>query len=101
MLPDFETLGVKVVGTSVDTVAKLSKFRDKYDLRFPLLSDEDRGIGSAFGTLKGDMTSTHERDTFLVDSSGTILLAYQRVGARGHAATVLSDARRLREEGRI
>jgi peroxiredoxin Q/BCP len=79
----------------------LGRFRDKYDLRFPLISDEDRAIGSAFGTLKGDLSSTHERDTFLVDSSGAILLAYQRVGARGHAATVLTDARRLREEGRI
>ena len=101
MLPEFESLGVKVVGTSVDTVAKLSKFRDKYDLRFPLISDEGRTIGAAFGTLKGDMTSTHERDTVLVDTGGNVLLAYQRVGARGHAATVLSDARRLREEGRI
>lgn len=101
LLPDFESIGVKVVGTSVDTVGKLVKFRDKYDLHFPLVSDEDRAIGSAFGTLKGDLSSTHERDTFLVDTSGTILLAYQRVGARGHAATVLTDARRLREEGHI
>jgi peroxiredoxin Q/BCP len=100
-LADFEAIGVKVMGTSVDTLAKLEKFRDKYDLRFPLVSDEDRAIGAAFGTLKGDMSSTHERDTVLVDTGGTILLAYQRVGARGHAATVLSDARRLREEGRI
>ncbi len=90
-----------MVGTSVDTVAKLERFRDKYELRFPLVSDADRTIGAAYGTLKGDMSSTHERDTVLVDRGGTVLLAYQRVGARGHAATVLSDARRLREEGRI
>jgi thioredoxin-dependent peroxiredoxin len=101
LLPDFEVLGVKVVGTSVDTVARLGKFRDKYELHFPMISDEARAIGAAFGTLKGDLTSTHERDTLLVDRDGTILLAYQRVGAKGHAATVLSDARRLREEGRI
>lgn len=101
MLSDFESLGVRIVGTSVDPLTKLEKFRDRYGLRFPLVSDEDRSIGSAFGTLKGDMSSTHERDTFLVDTQGVILLAYQRVGARGHAATVLSDTRRLREEGRI
>jgi thioredoxin-dependent peroxiredoxin len=101
VLSEFESLGIKVIGTSVDTVGKLEKFRDKYEIRFPFVSDEDRAIGSAFGTLKGDLTSTHERDTFLVDTDGTILLAYQRVRAEGHAATVLNDARRLREEGRV
>jgi peroxiredoxin Q/BCP len=101
LLADFASLGVRVVGVSVDPLPKLVKFRDKYELKFPLVSDENRTIGSAFGTLKGDMSSTHERDTLLVDTRGAILLAYQRVGARGHAATVLSDARRLREEGRI
>jgi len=92
---------VIVVGTSVDTVARLKTFRDKYDIRFPFASDHDRAIGAAYGTLKGDLSSSHERDTVLVDREGTILLAYQRVGAKGHAATVLTDARRLREEGRI
>ena len=80
---------------------RLQKFRDKYGIRFPFASDEDRSIGLAYGTLKGDATSTHERDTFLVDSKGVVLLAYRRVGAQGHAATVLNDARRLRDEGRI
>jgi peroxiredoxin Q/BCP len=92
---------VTVVGASVDPVARLQAFRDKYGLEFPFASDHDRAIGSAYGTLRGDLSSSDERDTFLVDSQGDILLAYQRVGARGHAATVLSDTRRLREEGRI
>jgi peroxiredoxin Q/BCP len=92
---------VTVVGASVDPVPRLQAFRDKYELKFPFASDRDRAIGSAYGTLKGDLSSSDERDTFLVDSQGNILLAYQRVGARGHAATVLSDTRRLREEGRI
>lgn len=101
LLPEFEALGVKVVGTSVDSVARLQRFRDKYDLRVPFASDQDRAIGQAFGTLKGGPESSHERDTVLVGKDGEILLAYQRVGAKGHAATVLSDSRRLREEGRI
>jgi thioredoxin-dependent peroxiredoxin len=101
VLSEFEALGVKVVGTSVDPVARLQKFRDRYELRFPFASDHDRAIGEAYGALKGDRTSPHERATVLIDTEGKILLAYQRVGAKGHAATVLSDARRLREEGRI
>ncbi|NLV71247.1 MAG: redoxin domain-containing protein [Actinobacteria bacterium] len=101
MLPEFEELGVTVVGTSVDPVARLQKFRDKYDLQFPFASDEDRAIGEAYGTLKGDLSSSHERDTVLIGKDGTILLAYQRVKAKGHAADVLRETRRLREEGRI
>lgn len=89
------------MGTSVDPVTRLEKFREKYDLRFHFVSDQDRKIGLAYGTLKGDMSSSHERDTVLIGADGTILLAYQRVSAKGHAARVLSDARRLREEGRI
>jgi peroxiredoxin Q/BCP len=94
-------LGVTVVGTSVDPVARLEKFREKYDLRFVFASDVDRKIGAAYRTLKGDMSSSHERDTVLIGKGGTILLAYQRVSAKGHAARVLSDARRLREEREI
>jgi peroxiredoxin Q/BCP len=101
LVPEFETLGVRIVGASVDSVARLQKFRDKYDLRFPFVSDRDRAIGQAFGTLKGGPESSHERDTVLVGKDGDVLLAYQRVGAKGHAATVLNDSRRLREEGRI
>lgn len=52
-----------MVGTSVDPVPRLQRFRDKYGLRFPLVSDHDRAIGSAYGTLKGGPESSHERDT--------------------------------------
>ena len=89
------------MGASVDPIPRLQRFRDKYEIKFPFVSDHDRSIGSVYGTLKGDVSTSDERDTFLVDREGRILLAYQRVGARGHAATVLSDARRLRDEGRI
>ncbi len=92
---------MKVVGTSVDPVPRLQKFRDKYELKFLFASDLDRSIGLAYGTLKGDVTTAHKRDTFVVDREGRVLLAYQRVGAHGHAATVLNDTRRLRDEGRI
>jgi peroxiredoxin Q/BCP len=89
------------VGASVDPVARLQKFRDKYQIRFPFASDHDRAIGTAYGTLKGGPESTNERDTVVIGRDGTILLAYRAVGAKGHAATVLADVKRLRAEGRI
>jgi peroxiredoxin Q/BCP len=92
---------VTVVGVSVDPVARLQKFRDKYEVKFPFASDHGRAIGAAYGTLKGDLTSSHDRDTVVISTTEEILLAYQRVGARGHAATVLTDTRRLRDDGCI
>jgi peroxiredoxin Q/BCP len=89
------------VGTSVDPVARLQKFRDKYDIKFPFASDHDRSIGTAFGTLKGGPESSHERDTVVIGRDGVILLAYRAVSAKGHAAKVLADVEQLRVEGRI
>ena len=88
-----------MVGMSVDTVARLQKFRDKYDIEFAFASDHDRAVGAAYGTLKGDLTTTHERDTVLVGKDGTILLAFQRVSAQGHAAVVLAETTRLHAKG--
>jgi peroxiredoxin Q/BCP len=90
---------VTVVGVSVDTVARLQKFRDKHNLGFPFASDHDRSIGAAYGTLKGDITSTHERDTVLIGRDMTVRLSYRRVSAKGHARDVLEDARTLKDQG--
>lgn len=92
---------MRIAGVSVDGVEKLLRFRDEFSLRFPLVGDIDRSIGGLYGTLKGGRESAHERDTLLIGPDGTVLLAYQRVRAAGHAARVLADTGRLREEGRI
>lgn len=92
---------MKVVGTSVDPVARLQKFRDKYDLKFPFASDHGRSIGSMYGTLKGDLTTTHERDSVLIGKDVTVLAAYQGVSAKGHAAAVLAEVKRLHERGQL
>lgn len=101
MLPEFDSLGVTVVGTSVDPVPRLQKFQDKYEINFPFASDHDRAIGTAYGTLKGGPETTHERDTVVIGKDGTILAAYKKVNAAGHAATVLADVKQLRADGKI
>jgi thioredoxin-dependent peroxiredoxin len=90
-----------VVGTSVDSVARLQKFRDKYDIKFPFAGDEDRAIGTAYQTLKGGPETTHERDTVVIAKDGTILAAYKKVSAAGHAANVLAEVKRLRADGKL
>lgn len=88
-------MGVDVVGVSADPPGKLERFRDKYSLGFALISDGDRAIGDAYGTLKNGREGSHERDTVVIGRDGTILLAYQRARAAGHAADVLADIGRL------
>src|ERR1700722_14544321 len=48
-MPDLTAEGVTVLGISPDPPAKLAKFRDKEHLAFPLLSDQDKAVLTAYG----------------------------------------------------
>lgn len=90
----FDRAGVKVVGISPDGAAKHTRFREKYGLRFPLLSDPDHGTMAAYGawgekTMYGKKTVGTIRSTFLVDGKGAVQRAWYNVRADGHAAKVL------------
>lgn len=92
-LPAFTSLGVDVVGVSPDPVKSHVKFRDKYDLNFPLLADEDHAVAEAFGVWKeksmyGRTFMGIERSSFLIDAEGRIEQAWPKVKAGKHAAMV-------------
>ena len=95
-LSAFERAGVPVLGVSPDDGVSHQSFRDKYGLRFPLLSDTDHQVADAYGVW-GEMTIGDRtfpavlRSTFLVDESGGIARAWYEVKADGHAAKVLSE----------
>lgn len=93
-LQAFDRAGVAVVGISPDGAAKHTRFRQKYGLRFPLLSDPDHAVMGAYGawgekTMYGKTTVGTIRSTFLVRPDGTIARAWYNVRADGHAAKVL------------
>jgi peroxiredoxin Q/BCP len=95
-LAAFNRAGVKVVGISPDGAAKHKKFREKYGLRFPLLSDPDHRVMEAYGawgekTMYGRKTLGVIRSTFLVDGRGVVTRAWYNVRADGHAAKVLEE----------
>jgi peroxiredoxin Q/BCP len=92
----FDKTGVKVVGISPDGAVKHQKFRDKYKLKFPLLTDSDRSVMEAYGaygekTMYGKKTVGVIRSTFLVDGKGKVQRAWYNVRADGHAAKVLEE----------
>jgi thioredoxin-dependent peroxiredoxin len=85
-----------VLGISPDKPAKLRKFRETHDLTFPLLSDPDKTILTAYGawgekTLYGKTVTGVIRSTFVVDPKGKIAHAFYNVKATGHVAKLLRD----------
>jgi thioredoxin-dependent peroxiredoxin len=88
--------GVAVLGISPDSPAKLAKFRDKEGLNFPLLSDADRSVLSAYGAfgekmLYGKKSVGVIRSTFVVGPDGKLEQAYYGVKATGHVARLRKD----------
>lgn len=93
-LPRIEEAGAVVLGVSPDPVTSHEKFRDKYDLNFPLLADEDQKVCRAYGVWKeksmyGRTYWGVERSTFLIDEEGVISEAWRRVRPKGHADRVV------------
>jgi peroxiredoxin Q/BCP len=90
-LTDLGDAGLEVLGISPDKPAKLAKFREKEGLTFPLLSDEDRSVLTAWGafgekTMYGKTVTGVIRSTFVVDAEGRIEVAQYNVRATGHVA---------------
>ena len=73
--PDFEKVGAKRVGISVDPVDKQKQFSDKHDFDFPLLSDKDGSVARAFGVSQGLLSFIRpvKRTTFVIAPDGLIL----------------------------
>ena len=100
-LAAFKRAKVPVLGISADTAAKHQKFREKYGLKFPLLTDADHQVGDAYGawgekTMYGKKVIGVIRSTFLVAADGTIARPWYHVKADGHAAKVLEELKALK-----
>jgi len=99
-LPDFEKLGVQVIGMSPDPVKKHHKFREKHGLETVLVSDEEKQALSAYGvwvekSMYGRKYMGVERSTFLIGADGRIVKAWRKVKVPGHVADVLAAAKEL------
>ena len=95
-LGELNDAGVDVLGISPDAPAKLAKFRDAEGLTFPLLSDPDKQVLTAWGAygekqMYGKTVQGVIRSTFLVDAEGGIEQALYNVRATGHVAKLRKD----------
>ena len=88
--------GVTVIGISPDSPQKLAKFRERDSLTFPLVSDPDRSVLSAYGAfgeknLYGKVVTGVIRSTFVIDAEGRIERAMYNVKAKGHVAKLRAE----------
>jgi peroxiredoxin Q/BCP len=95
-LASLAAAGYAVVGISPDKPEKLAKFRDRDAVNFPLLSDPDRSVLTAYGAfgekmMYGKTVTGVIRSTFVVDEKGRIEVAQYNVKATGHVAKLRRD----------
>ena len=99
-LPHFEKIDAAILGVSKDTVEKHAKFIKKFDLNFPLASDEDGSVCDAYGTwgeksLYGRKYMGIDRATFLIDADGKIAKIWRKVKVDGHTEEVMAALKEL------
>lgn len=85
--------GITVLGISPDKPEKLAQFAERDGLTFPLLSDADKSVMTAWGAFGekknyGKVVMGVIRSTFVVDADGTLSMARYNVRAKGHVAMI-------------
>lgn len=90
----FLNKGYVVLGVSPDSVKKHVKFKDKFNLPFPLLSDEDHAVSEAYGVwgekkFMGRAYMGIHRTTFVIDENGKIERIIRQVETGNHTDQLL------------
>lgn len=91
---ELEKFNTIAVGISPDAVKRLTKFTERDDLNFPLLSDEDHKVADDFGVwgLKKFMGKEYDgihRLTFLIGQDGKIKHFFNKFKTKDHHQVVL------------
>ncbi len=91
----FVAADVAVLGISDDPIDDLADFKEKYDLPFPLLSDETGEVASRYDSygqkqMFGNTFDGVFRNTFVVGPAGMIEHVFEGVSPEGHADEILA-----------
>ncbi len=92
----FKEKGVEIVGISKDSVRKHKNFAKKFNLNFPLLSDESTETIKAFGAwgprlFWGRRFEGILRNTYLINPKGEVVKVYEKVNPLTHVQEILND----------
>jgi peroxiredoxin Q/BCP len=91
----YEKMEVVILGVSPDDVKSHVKFKQKFQLPFPLLADEGHKVCDLYGVWgpKKYLGKEYEgvlRTTFLIDRNGNVIRVFENVRPAQHSAEVLS-----------
>ena len=85
-----------IIGISRDSLKSHTKFIEKFNLPFILLSDEKEEVCNLFNVIKeknmyGKKVFGIERITFIINEEGILIKEYRKVKVKDHVSTVLKD----------
>jgi thioredoxin-dependent peroxiredoxin len=84
-IAQFDDVGAQVLAISAQSVDSHERFADKHGFKFPLLSDPDKQVAQAYGTL-GPL-GFPRRSVFVVDGEGTIRYAHRAIAGLTYRST--------------
>ena len=90
----FENEGYKILGVSADSKKRQQNFKNKYELPFPLLADEDKSVIEAFGVwgskkFMGKEYDGIHRTTFVIDEDSKLKDVITKVKTKAHTEQIL------------
>jgi len=89
---DFQKAGIAVLGVSSDSPESHKKFRQKYNLPFILLSDQNKKVIKKYGAFSLLFT---KRISYLIEN-GIIIKVYPNVDPANHAMEVLNEVHKFK-----
>jgi peroxiredoxin Q/BCP len=97
---EIKKLGAEVIGVSGDKVETIKKFKQKENLPFILLSDEDFKVSTEYGVYKeksmyGKKYMGIERSTFIIDKDGIVRKIMRKVKVPNHVKEVIEEIKKL------
>ncbi|WP_052585565.1 thioredoxin-dependent thiol peroxidase [Bacillus velezensis] len=96
----FAELDAVIIGVSPDSRDKHEKFKQKHDLPFQLLVDDEHKLAEAFDVWKlkknfGKEYMGIERSTFLLDKEGRLVKEWRKVKVKDHVAEALRELEQI------
>ena len=100
LLPKFKKLNCEILGISKDNLKSHDKFRDKYNIKFDLLADEEIKVLKKYKVWAKKKFMGREfmgivRTTFLIDKKGKIIKIWNNVKVKDHAKEVLKTLQNI------
>tara|TARA_R110002020_G_scaffold17264_15_gene60916 strand:- start:1334 stop:1798 length:465 start_codon:yes stop_codon:yes gene_type:complete len=95
---DFKQMGAEVIGISSDSSNSHSRFVERYELPYIMLSDSNGKVRKQFGVKSELLGLIPGRETFVVDKEGILVMRYNSMKATTHINKALGAVKKLINE---